>query len=67
MSAIARGKTSKMSRWRGGGHESICISEIKRVRNNGSLFQSFLKAFFAGEGRGGVSVIASCPRGESRL
>ena len=31
-----RKKKSKMSRGGGGGHESVCISVIERVRNNES-------------------------------
>ena len=54
------------------GQESVHISIIKRVRNSGSLFQSFLYVFRRGGGVAlvrisGVSVIARCPQGESRL
>ena len=38
-----------------GGHESVHISVIARVRNNGSTFQSFLHALRGGgAGAGGV-------------
>ena len=47
MSVIAREKTNEISSW-GRGHESVCISLIARVCNNGSLFQSFLYAFRRG-------------------
>ena len=36
-----------------GGHGSVHISVIARVRNNGSTFQSFLPAFRGGGGGGG--------------
>ena len=53
------------------GQESVHISIIKRVRNSGSLFQSFLYVFRRGGVAlvriSGVSVIARCPQGESRL
>ena len=74
MSAIAREKkTSEMSRL---GEVSVRRFPyyILRVRNSGSLFQSFLYAFHRGGGGevallriSGVSVIARCPQGESRL
>ena len=35
-----------------GEHESVHISVIARVRNNGSTFQSFLPAFRGGGGGG---------------
>ena len=35
-----------------GGHESVHISVIARVRNNESTFQSFLHAFRQGGGGG---------------
>ena len=45
-------KTGEMLRW---GHESVHISVIARVRNNGSTFQSFLHALRGGgAGAGGV-------------
>ena len=50
MSAIAREKTSEMMRL--GGGKCVRISVIARVRNSGSLFQSFLYAFIAGGGGG---------------
>ena len=71
MSAIAREKTSEMTRL--GAGKCVRISVIARVRNSRSLFQSFLYAFIAG-GRGGglalvrisgVSVTERCPQGES--
>ena len=52
------------------GQESVRISVIARVRNSGSLFQSFLYAFRRGVDLvriSGVSVIGRCPQGESRL
>ena len=59
-------------KWRAGGYESVRISVIARVRNSGSIFESFLSAFLRGmplvcNGNGRVSVIARCPWGESRL
>ena len=69
MSVIAREKTNEISSW-GRGHESVCISLIARVCNNGSLFQSFLYAFRRGlplTCNGGISVIAKRSQGESRL
>ena len=55
-----------------GGGKCVRISVIARVRNSGSLFQSFLYAFIAGGGGGlalfrisGVSVTERCPQGES--
>ena len=50
MSAIAREKKIKCRAW---GQESVLISVIARVRNTGSLFQSFLYVFRRGAG--------SCP------
>ena len=53
-----------------GGHGSVHISVIARVRNNGSTFQSFLPAFRGGGGGClvlGVSVMVMCPYNESRL
>ena len=51
-----------------GGHESVHISVIARVRNNGSTFQSFLHALRGGGGLVlGVSVMVRCPYNESRL
>ena len=52
-----------------GGHESVQISVIARVRNNGRTFQSFLHAFRRGGGGLvlGVSVMVMCPYNESRL
>ena len=51
-----------------GGHESVHISVIARVRNNESTFQSFLHAFRGGGGLVlGVSVMVRCPYKESRL
>ena len=53
-----------------GGHESVHISVIARVRNNESTFESFLHAFRGGGGGGlvlGVSVMVRCPYKESRL
>ena len=53
----------------GGRYESFRISVIARVRNNRSLFQSFLYAF-RGTGscqHGGVSIITSRPQVESQL
>ena len=41
-----------------GGHESVHISVIARVRNNESTFQSFLHAF---RGGGGGAVFWGCP------
>ena len=37
-----------------GGHESVHISVIARVRNNESTFQSFLHAFRGGGGGAGA-------------
>ena len=57
-------------KWRAGGYESVRISVIARVRNSGSIFQSFLSAFLRGMPlvcNARVSVIARCPWGESRL
>ena len=39
-----------------GGHESVQISVIARVRNNGRTFQSFVHAFRRGGGSGAGSV-----------
>ena len=51
-----------------GGHESVHISVIARVRNNESTFQSFLHVFRGGGGLVlGVSVMVRCPYKESRL
>ena len=53
----------------GGRYESFRFSVIARVRNNRSLFQSFLYTF-RGTGscqHGGVSIIASRPQVESQL
>ena len=46
-----------------GGHESVHISVIARVRNNESTFQSFLHAFRGGGGGLvlGESVMVRCP------
>ena len=44
-----------------GGHESVHISVIARVRNNGSTFQSFLHALRGGGLVLGVSVMVRCP------
>ena len=54
----------------GGRYESFRISVRARVRNNRSLFQSFLYAFLRGTGscqHGGVSIITSRPQVESQL
>ena len=53
----------------GGRYESFRISVRARVRNNRSLFQSFLYTF-RGTGscqHGGVSIITSRPQVESQL
>ena len=62
VSAIAREKTSEMSR--------LGAGKCPHFRNSGSLFQSFLYAFRRGLALvhiSGVSVVARCPQGESRL
>ena len=59
VSAIAREKTSEMLR--------LGAGTCPHFRKNGSLFQSFLYAFRRGARISGVSVIARCPQGESRL
>ena len=69
---LSERKTSekKSSGKRGGGqYKSFRISVIARVRNNRSLFQSFLYTF-RGTGscqHGGVSIITSRPQVESQL
>ena len=63
MSAIAREKTSEISR--------LGAGKCLHFRISGSLFQSFLYVFRRGElvlvRINGVSVIPRCPQGESRL
>ena len=57
--SVRYSETKKQGKCRAGGHESVRISVITRVRNDGSLFQSFLYAFR----RGGwlLSSVAECP------
>ena len=63
MSAIAREKTSEISR--------LGAGKCPHFRISGSLFQSFLYVFRRGElvlvRINGVSVIPRCPQGDSRL
>ena len=64
MSAIAREKTSEISR--------LGAGKCPHFRISGSLFQSFLYVFRRGGALvlvriNGVSVIPRCPQGESRL
>ena len=66
-----REKQIELLRW--GGVRGIKVSIffiVARVRNNVSLYQSFLYAFRRGAGscpQWRVSVIARCAQGESRL
>ena len=57
--SVRYSETKKQGKCRAGGHESVRISVIARVRDDGSLFQSFLYAFR----RGGwlLSAVAECP------
>ena len=48
--SVRYSETKKQGKCRAGGHESVRISVIARVRNDGSLFQSFLDAFRRGAG-----------------
>ena len=69
MSAIAREKTSEMSRWGTKVPASIIIINNNNNNNNkmitmiatGICFSHFFKR------NGGVSVLARCPQGESRM
>ena len=69
-SSVRYSRRKKQLKCRAWGQESAHISVIARVRNSGSLFQSFLYAFRQGAGscpHQWVSVIARYPQGESRL
>lgn len=66
VSAITREKTSGMSHWGGGGHESVVMSAIARIHTYGSSLHSFLYAF-----RRGLAPVRNgrmfAGQGESRL
>ena len=64
-SSISYIKRRKQVNCRAWGQESVRISVIARVRNNGSLFQSFLYVFRWGDWF--LSALAGCPQGESPL
>ena len=69
-SSVRYSRRKKQLKCRAWGQESAHISVIARVRNSGSLFQSFLYAFRQGAGscpHQWVSVIATYRQGESRL
>ena len=62
-SSVCYSERKKQVKCRAWGQESGRISVTARVRNSGSLFQSFLYAFRPGGGGGGwlLYALAGCP------